>query len=199
MKNKENGHFFAMLSRMKYINRWGLMNNTRNENICEHSLQTAFFAHALALIENKRFGAHLDPRRAAVLAMYHDCSEILTGDMPTPVKYYDERIVSAYKNVERISCNRLISMLPEDLQEEYRDIMFFQGEDDEVLKKIVKGADKLSALVKCIEELRMGNDEFEKAKASTLETLQKMDIKSVNVFLDEFLPSFYLTIDEQDG
>ncbi len=195
----DNGHFFAMLSRMKYISRWGLMNNTKNENLCEHSLQTAFFAHALVTIENKRFGGNLDPQRAAVLAMFHDCSEIITGDMPTPVKYFDSSIVAAYKNIENIACERLVSMLPEDLREDYGEILFFSGEDDNELKRYVKGADKLSALVKCIEELRMGNDEFKTAKETTLKALEALNLRAVDVFLNEFLPSFYLTLDEQDS
>lgn len=198
MENNRNSHFFAMLSRMKYITRWGLMNNTKSENISEHSLQTAYFAHVLVLIENKRFGKNLDPQRAALLAMYHDCSEILTGDMPTPVKYYNPKIVEAYKSVEKISTEKLISLLPEDLKEEYRGIFFFEGKDDKELKPYVKAADKLSALVKCIEELRMGNDEFKKAKESTEKSLLEMNLASVEVFMKELLPSFYLSIDEQE-
>lgn len=198
MKDNADYHFFAMLSRMKYITRWGLMNNTKSENISEHSLQTAFFAHALTLIENKRFGKSLDCSRAALLAMYHDCSEILTGDMPTPVKYFNSQIVDAYKNVEKMAGEKLLSMLPEDLRQEYGSVLFFEEPGDDELRKYVKAADKLSALVKCIEEIRMGNDEFKKAKESTEKTLEKMEIPSVDVFLDEFLPSFYLTLDEQD-
>ncbi len=191
-------HFFAVLSRMKYITRWGLMNNTKSENISEHSLQTAYFTHILTLIENKRFGKNLDTQRAALLAMFHDCSEIYTGDMPTPVKYYNPKIAEAYKNVEKFSTEKLISLLPDYLKEEYREIMFFEGKDDEELKVYVKAADKLSALVKCIEELRMGNDEFKKAKESTENALIKMNLKSVDVFMKEFLPSFYLSLDEQE-
>lgn len=198
MENYGNYHFFAMLSRMKYISRWGLMNNTKSENICEHSLQTAFFAHVLTLIENKRFGKGLDCQRAAVLAMYHDCSEIITGDMPTPVKYFDENIVDAYKNVEKIAGERLVSMLPKDLKQEYKELLFFEKPEDEELKKYVKAADKLSALVKCIEEMRMGNDEFKSAKLSTEKALENMNMPCVEVFMQEFLPSFYLTLDEQD-
>ncbi|MGN1468096.1 MAG: 5'-deoxynucleotidase [Ruminococcus sp.] len=198
MKNKGQYHFCAMLSRMKYITRWGLMNNTKSENISEHSLQTAFFAHILAVIENKRFGKSLNPERCALLAMYHDCSEIFTGDLPTPVKYFDPQIISAYKNVERISEEKLVSMLPEDLREEYSSVLFFEQDGDEELKKYVKAADKLSALVKCIEELRMGNDEFKKAKESTENALTEMDMPCVEVFMEEFLPSFYLSLDEQE-
>lgn len=197
MENNKNSHFFAVLSRMKYITRWGLMNNTKSENISEHSLQTAYFAHILTVIENKRFGKKLDSQRAALLAMYHDCSEIYTGDMPTPIKYYNPKIAEAYKNVERFSTEKLVSLLPDDFKDEYREILFFEGKDDEELKKYVKAADKLSALVKCIEELRMGNDEFKKAKDATEKSLKKMNLQSVEVFMKEFLPSFYLSLDEQ--
>ena len=198
MSNMPAYHFFAMLSRMKYITRWGLMNNIKSENISEHSLQTAFFAHVLITIENKRFNNNLDAERAAVLAMFHDCSEILTGDMPTPVKYFDPNIIEAYKKIEEKSCEKLVSMLPEDLQDEYNSILFFNGEQDKELQKYVKAADKLSALVKCIEELRMGNDEFKKAKESTEVALKEMNLKSVEVFMEELLPSFYLSLDEQE-
>ncbi len=198
MTNKPEHHFFAMLSRMKYITRWGLMNNTKSENISEHSLQTAFFAHALVLIENKRFNKSLNPERAGILAMFHDCSEILTGDMPTPVKYFDPNIIEAYKKIEEKSSEKLVSMLPEDLQSEYKSILFFENEQDEELHKYVKAADKLSALVKCIEELRMGNDEFKKAKESTETALEEMNIPSVKIFMEELLPSFYLSLDEQE-
>lgn len=198
MKNNSEYHFFSMLSRMKYITRWGLMNNTRSENISEHSLQTAYFAHILTIIANKRYGEKLNPERAALLAMYHDCSEILTGDMPTPVKYFDPQIIKAYKNVERSSCEKMLSMLPEDLKDELTPVLLFEGEEDEKLKKYIKAADKLSALVKCIEEMRMGNDEFKKAKEATEEFLTKMEIPAVDDFMKEFLPSFYLTLDEQE-
>lgn len=198
MSDKSDFHFFSMLSRMKYISRWGLMNNTKTENISEHSLQTAFFAHILVMLENKRFGGRFDPQRAVVLAMYHDCSEILTGDMPTPVKYFDPNIIEAYKKIEEKSCEKLISMLPEDVQQEYKSILFFEGNQDKELEKFVKAADKLSALAKCIEEMRMGNDEFKKAKEATETALKQMNMPSVNAFMEEFLPSFYLSLDEQE-
>lgn len=198
MSDKSKFHFFSMLSRMKYISRWGLMNNTKTENISEHSLQTAFFAHILVMLENKRFNGNLDPQRAAVLAMYHDCSEILTGDMPTPIKYFDPNIVEAYKKIEEKSCEKLVSMLPEDVQQEYKSILFFEDNQDNELVKFVKAADKLSALVKCIEELRMGNDEFKKAKDTTEAVLKQMNMPSVDAFMEEFLPSFYLSLDEQE-
>ncbi len=198
MSDKSKFHFFSMLSRMKYISRWGLMNNTKTENISEHSLQTAFFAHILVMLENKRFNGNLDPQRAAVLAMYHDCSEILTGDMPTPIKYFDPNIVEAYKKIEEKSCEKLVSMLPEDVQQEYKSILFFEDNQDKELVKFVKAADKLSALVKCIEELRMGNDEFKKAKETTEAVLKQMNMPAVDAFMEEFLPSFYLSLDDQE-
>ncbi len=198
MINLGNSHFFAMLSRMKYISRWGLMNNTTTENISEHSLQTAMFAHLLVLIHNRR-GGSLNPERAALLGMYHDATEIITGDMPTPVKYYNPEIISSYKEVERMAGEKLVSMLPEDLQDEYSDIILLKNKDDEELLKFIKAADKLSALVKCIEEIRMGNDEFKRAKASTQKSLEDMDMPEVREFMDKFLPSFSLTLDDISG
>lgn len=194
----QQSHFYAMLSRMKYINRWGLMNNTRYENLSEHSLQVAMIAHCLVLIHNKRFGGSLNGERAALLAIYHDATEIITGDMPTPIKYFNPDIKNAYKDIEAQAANKLISMLPDDFKEEMEQIIGISGNDDEKLKVFVKAADKLSALIKCIEEIKMGNTEFEKAKDSTKNALDKMNIPEVKVFEQEFLPSFYLTLDDQD-
>ena len=185
--------FFAMISRMKYIDRWGLMNNTRTENISEHSLEVAILAHALVNIAKIRFGETLDADRAAVLGMFHDSSEILTGDMPTPVKYYNPDIKTAYKAVERVAGEKLSDMLPEDLRDIYRPLLC--GEDD-VLEPYVKAADKLSALIKCIEEVRMGNNEFLKAKSATEEALNGMELPALKVFMEECLPAYYLTLDE---
>ena len=185
--------FFAMISRMKYIDRWGLMNNTKTENISEHSLETAILSHALVTIANERLGESLNTDRAAVIALFHDSSEILTGDMPTPVKYYNPDIRDAYKTVEKVAEDKLISMLPEDLRGVYRNVI---SNDDEVLERYVKAADKLSALIKCIEEVRMGNNEFLKAKESTESALEKMDLPALRIFMSEFLPSYYLTLDE---
>ena len=190
-----NYSFFAMLGRMKYINRWGLMNNTREENISEHSLDVAVFAHALVTLANKRFSANLNAEKAALMGLFHDASEIFTGDLPTPVKYYDPKIIDAYKNIERISEKKLISMLPEDLREEYAPLVESELADRE-LAPYVKAADKLSALVKCMEEVRMGNAEFSKALRSTKDSLEKMNIPAVNTFMEEFIPAFELTLDE---
>lgn len=189
-------NFFAMLSRMKYINRWGLMNNTRTENISEHSIQTAIIAHGLCLIHNKRFGGSVDADKIAVAAIFHDVSEIITGDMPTPVKYYNPAIVEAYKKVEEIAVDKLISLLPKDLQEEYSPVLNFERENKE-LYRFIKAADKLSALIKCTEEQMMGSREFDQAKKTLEKDLENMNMPEVSVFLEEFMPAFSLTLDEQ--
>jgi 5'-deoxynucleotidase len=189
-----SSHFYAMLSRMKNINRWGLMRNTRSENLSEHSLEVAFIAHCLAIISNKRFSGNVDADRAAVVAMFHDTSEIITGDLPTPIKYYNPEIKDAYKKIEVIAEDELISLLPEDLREEFESIYH---PNDEKLLKIVKAADKISALIKCIEELNMGNIEFKSAHEATVKALDNMNMPEIQVFLDEFIDSFYLSLDEQ--
>ena len=185
--------FFAMTARMKYINRWGLMNNTRYENISEHSLQVSMLAHALCIFSNKRFGTSYDAEKAAVIGLYHDAGEIITGDMPTPIKYYNADIKSSYKEIERIAEERLLSLLPEDIRGEYEEIV---SPTDSELQKIVKAADKLSALIKCIEEVRMGNMEFSDAKAATERSLSEMDLDCLDSFIEEFIPAFYKTLDE---
>ena len=186
-------NFFAMISRMKYINRWGLMNNTKSENISEHSLEVAILSHALVSIANTRCGCDLDADRAAVIGLFHDASEIITGDMPTPVKYYNPEINNAYKAVEKVAENKLIDMLPQDLRDLYRPLV---SEIAPELETYVKAADKLSALIKCIEEVRMGNNEFLKAKASIEEAIDAMDLPALEIFKREYLPSYYLTLDE---
>lgn len=188
--------FFSTLSRLKYINRWGLMNNTRNENLSEHSLEVAFIAHALCVIKNKRLGGRLDADRAAVYAMFHDCTEIITGDLPTPIKYSSPKLREAYKTVESEAGKKLLSALPEDLREEYEKY-FEHDENDEELWKIVKTADRLSALIKCIEERRMGNMEFCKAEESTRAILERNMTPELEEFIKDFLPSYGMTLDEQ--
>lgn len=188
--------FFAVISRMKYINRWSLMRNTITENISEHSLETAFIAHCLALLRNKRFGGNVNPERCALLAMYHDVTEIITGDLPTPIKYYSKEIKGAYDEIEGKAERTLIGYLPEDLQDEYKSL-FSRTEEEGELWDLVKGADKLSALIKCIEERKMGNTDFISAEKSTLDSLKRMNIPEVQVFLDEFIPAYNLTLDEQ--
>ncbi|MBQ9764574.1 MAG: 5'-deoxynucleotidase [Lachnospiraceae bacterium] len=192
MKN----NFYAMLSRMKYINRWGLMRNTIHENISEHSLDTAIIAHALATISNVYFKGNINAERVALLALFHDCTEIITGDMPTPVKYHAPEIREAYKEVELVAKDRLISGLPEEMRGIY-DSLLVESEDEKQLWRYVKAADKLSALIKCVEEKRMGNDDFIKAESSTLDSLKKMKMPEVDMFLKDFMPAYNLTLDEQ--
>lgn len=192
----KQSHFYAMLSRMKYINRWGLMNNTKYENISEHSHQTAILAHCLVLIHNKRFGGDLDAERAALLALFHDSTEIITGDMPTPVKYANPEIRDVYRQVENSAADRLLQMLPEDFRGEYAGLLRLSREEDSGLEVYVKAADRFSALIKCIEEMRMGNDEFRKAKETIEQSIRDMRLPEAEVFFEEFLPSFYLALDE---
>lgn len=190
-------HFFAMISRMKYINRWGLMNNTNYENLCEHSHQVAVLAHALVIIHNKRFQGNLNGERAALLGLYHDASEIITGDMPTPVKYFNTSIKQVYKDIEKHAENKLLSMLPEDLQPDYAAVLSYD-EQDAPLWKFIKAADKLSALIKCMEELKLGNREFASAQESIQKALTDMHMPEVDLFMNEFLPSYSLTLDQQE-
>lgn len=190
-------NFFAMLYRMRYIDRWGLMNNTKVENISEHSLDVAVLTHALVTIANKRFCANLNADRGAVMGLFHDASEIITGDLPTPVKYYNDEIRNAYKQIESISEKSLLNMLPEYLYDEYEPLIDSSKADKELLP-YVKAADKLSALIKCICEIRMGNKEFQKAERTIRESLDNMDLPALSVFMKEFLPSYELTLDELD-
>ena len=190
-----SNHFFAMMARMKYIERWALMRNSSSENLSEHSLDVAMIAHALAVIGNLRLGKKLDENKAAIVALYHDTTEIITGDLPTPVKYFNADIKSAYKEVEHVAANRLLSLLPEDMQDYYRDF-YYKNDEDAYIWKLVKAADKLSAYIKCIEEEKAGNTEFTNAKESTMKSLDEMNIEEVNIFKKEFLDSYKLTLDE---
>lgn len=194
----ENHTFFAMLSRMKYINRWGLMNCTRQENLSEHSLETAIIAHALAVIGSKRLNKSIDAGYVAAMAIFHDCSEIITGDMPTPIKYYNNKIKQVYKDIEQDSADKLLDKLPDDLREEYEPLVA-HGEETDELYRYVKAADKLSALIKCIDELKMGNTEFKSAQKSIQKAVEKMaaELEEVKIFVEEFLPAYSLTLDEQ--
>ncbi|MBO5340594.1 MAG: 5'-deoxynucleotidase [Oscillospiraceae bacterium] len=186
-------HFFAMLSRMRYINRWGLMRNTFQENIQEHSHQVAVLAHALAVIQNRYYGGQIDPGAVAVAALYHDASEILTGDMPTPIKYDNPDIKAAYKQVEAMAEQKLLSMLPEDLRCDFDEAVTIP---DPEVHALVKAADKLSAYIKCVEELKAGNTEFKKAKEQTYAALCQNPIPALKHFMEHFLPGFELTLDE---
>lgn len=193
----KNNHFYAMLSRMKFINRWGLMRNTKNENICEHSLEVAFVAHALGIINHEQFGGTLNAERLAILGMYHDVTEIITGDMPTPVKYYNPFIRNAYKEVENVAKDALLSGLPENMRKEY-DPLLTESKEEEELWIYVKAADKISALIKCIEEKRMGNTDFEQAELATLKAIEKMNLPEVKYFMEHFIPAYKLTLDESN-
>ncbi|GAA5104693.1 5'-deoxynucleotidase [Orbus sasakiae] len=191
----KTSHFFAHLARLKLINRWPLMRNIRTENVSEHSLQVAFVAHALAIIKNRKFGGGVNPERIALMAMYHDASEVLTGDMPTPTKYYNPQITVEYKKIEKIAQNKLIDMLPEELQADFSPLIdddFYS--DDE--RHIIKQADALCAYLKTIEELSAGNNEFKLAKQRLKKTLSERDSAEMDYFLDVFVPSFSLSLDE---
>jgi len=186
--------FFALMGRMRYITRWGLMRNTFSENLTEHSYMTAMLAHALALI--RRDILQLDgpePDRCAVAALYHDASEILTGDLPTPVKYYNPDIKKAYKQVEHIAGNRVLDMLPPQLRSSYEhDVL----EDDETVRPIVKAADKLSAHIKCLEEQKSGNTEFDFAAKQTWDAMKSMNLPELEWFLENCLAPFTMNLDQ---
>ena len=187
-------HFFALISRMRYIGRWGLMRNTFEENIQEHSHMVAVLAHALAVIRRDVFGGDIDPGQAAVLALYHDAPEILTGDLPTPVKYYNPEIRDAYREVETVSARRLLSMLPDALRPAYQPLLLEDPESG--YHAVVKAADKLSAYIKCVEELKAGNSEFRQAAEQTRQALEASPLPEVGYFLEHFMPGFELTLDE---
>ncbi len=188
-------HFFAQLSRMKLIYRWPLMRNIQKENISEHSLQVAMVAHALALISNRKFGTTLDAGHIALMAMFHDATEILTGDLPTPVKYQNNAIASEYKKIEKLSEKQLLSLLPEEFIDDYRDLLDSEYQDAESAK-VVKAADTLCAYIKCLEEIAAGNNEFVLAKRRLEIMLEERMTPAVQYFIDFFIPSFSLTLDE---
>ena len=187
-------HFFAYIARMRFIQRWALMRNTAPENVQEHSHQVAVLAHALAVIQNQYFGGSVDPGRVAVAALYHDASEILTGDLPTPIKYYNPDIRDAYREVEQFSAHKLLHMLPEALRPSFAPLL--REGYDPGLRTLVKAADKLSAHIKCVEELKAGNAEFKQAAEQTLEALRGYGLPELDYFLEHFLPAFGLTLDE---
>ena len=190
-----SSHFYAFLSRMKYINRWSLMRNTSTETLSQHSHEVAAVAYVLCVIGNKRYGKSYNAERAALLGLYHDMPEIVTGDLPTPVKYFNPEIKEAYKKVEAVASEKLLATLPDDLRDAF-DFLFNEKESDAALWKIVKAADKLSALIKCIEERKAGNMEFSKAEASTLEAIKDMNMPEAEDFVKDFLPAYELTLDQ---
>ena len=191
----ELSHFFAHLARMKLIYRWPLMRNVQKENISEHSLQVAMVAHALALIENRKFGGTLNPEQAALLALYHDATEVLTGDLPTPIKYHNPAIANEYKKIEKLAEQRLLDLLPAEFVEDYRPLIDSDHQDPE-LTRVVKAADTLCAYSKCLEELAAGNHELELAKRRLEKMLDERMTPTVRYFLEVFMPSFALTLDE---
>ena len=190
-------NFFSLISRMRYINRWGLMRNTFEENIQEHSHMVAVLAHALAVIGKEKFGSDVDPNEAAVAALYHDAPEILTGDLPTPIKYYNPEIREAYKTVESVAAEKLLNMLPGDLRHIYAPLV--DENPASPVHAIVKAADKLSAYIKCVEEVKAGNTEFREAMDQTYAALSASPLPELKYFMDEFLPAFGLTLDQLEN
>lgn len=192
---KQSNSFFAMMARMKYINRWALMRNSAEENISEHSMEVAMLAHGLALIGNRRLGRQYDAEHIAMLGLFHDCTEIITGDMPTPIKYENEQIQRAYKQIEASAAYQLLHKLPADLQEDYEPLLL-ENRHTPQERRLVKAADKLSALIKCLEEEKAGNQEFRCAREATRAAIHGMQCPEAEIFLEEFLPAYSSTLDE---
>lgn len=188
--------FFAFLNRMKYIKRWSLMRSVCEENIMEHSLQVAVIAHALAVLSNKNFGGNVDVEKTVLLATYHETGEVITGDLPTPIKYFNPEIRDAYKGLEKKSCEKILDMLPENLRDEYEKYVLPDTTAKEY--KLVKYADRLAAYLKCVEEMKAGNSEFKKAKVTIEKELKNANSPEVEYFLREFAPAYALTLDELD-
>ncbi|WP_272673879.1 MULTISPECIES: 5'-deoxynucleotidase [unclassified Providencia] len=188
-------YFFAHLARMKLIHRWPLMRNVRTENVSEHSLQVAMVAHALAIIKNRRFGGQVNAERIAMLAMYHDASEVITGDLPTPIKYHNQQIAHEYKKIEKFAQQKLLEMLPEELQDDFRKLIIEDLQTDEE-HSLVKQADSLCAYLKCLEELSAGNSEFKLAKKRLEKILEERKSPEMDYFMEKFVPGFKLSLDE---
>lgn len=188
-----SSHFFALFSRMKNIDRWALMRNTRKESLAHHSLEVSAIAHTLAVIGNKRLNKNYDASKAALIGIYHDMPEIITGDMPTPVKYYNKEIRRSFGEIEKAAQNALLDTLPEDLKEDYRELLI--PDETTELWKLVKAADRISALIKCKEETDSGNKDFSQAERSTMEALKAMNCPEAEIFLDEFIDSFDMVFD----
>ena len=189
--------FYALMDRMKYIRRWQLMRSVRDENIMEHSMQTAVFAHALAIINNKIFGGGADAQKALLYAVYHECGEVFTGDMPTPIKYFNRSLLGAYKDVESRACDKLLSALPAELRDEIA--VYMKPDTGSLEYRLLKAADRLAAYVKCLEELRCGNTEFSKAEKSIKDDLLSRGMPEVEYFFKNFIESFNLSLDELEG
>ncbi|MGN0806990.1 MAG: 5'-deoxynucleotidase [Candidatus Coproplasma sp.] len=190
-------NFYAFMDRMKYIKRWSLMRSVREENIMEHSQQVAVLAHALAVIKNKIYGGEVDAEKCVMYAVYHECSEVMTGDLPTPIKYFNNSIHGAYKELEDKACDKLLEMLPEELKGELD--IYVKPDTTSYEYKIVKAADRLAAYIKCMEEHRCGNTEFEKAKKSIEGDILSRNMPEVKYFMDNFIAPFSLTLDELEG
>ncbi len=188
--------FFAFINRMKHIKRWSLMRSVKEENIMEHSHQVSVIAHALCVIQNKNYGGTLDVKKTVLFAQYHEVGEVVTGDLPTPIKYFNPEIQSAYKDLEKNACERILKNLPENLQDEFKEYVLPDTQCEEY--KIVKYADRISAYLKCVEEVRMGNSEFKKALKSIEKELKSCSAECVGYFLKEFAPAYELTLDELD-
>lgn len=190
-------NFYAFMDRMKYIKRWQLMRSLRSENIMEHSEQVAMLAHALAVINNKIFNGNANAEKCVLYAVYHECSEVMTGDLPTPIKYFNNSIHGAYKELEERACDKLLLTLPEEIRCEIEKSV--KPDTDSLEYMLMKSADRLAAYIKCLEELRSGNNEFVKAEKSIKEDLLSRNIPEVNYFFEHFIPSFNLTLDELEG
>ena len=188
-------HFFSYMAKMKHIKRWGLMRNIRDENIQEHSLQAAMIAHALAVIKNTLYGGDIDAEHVMALAVYHEAGEVITGDLATPIKYFNPEIKEAYKNIEHVAEKKLVAMLPEEIRGTYEELIL-KREDDAECYAIIKAADKICAYLKCVEELTAGNMEFERAQKTIQKAIETIDRPEVKYFMETFVPSFSLTLDE---
>ena len=195
----EHSNFFAMLARMKYVNRWGLMRNTIPESLSDHTMDVVVIAHALVMIANVYFGRDLDENRAALLAAFHDAPEIITGDMPTPVKYYDPEVKNAYSRVEYAAVQKMLSSLPDEMKPHYERLLKADSEEDAVLIPYIKAADKISALIKCIEEEQMGNRDFSSAKKSTENIIKGLNMPEADYFMSHFIQGYCMTLDEQQS
>jgi len=195
MLSTVRSHFYAYISKIRWLQRWGLKRNVINENVMEHSWEVATITHALGLIRNRQFGGEVDVNAAVVAALYHDCGEVITGDMPSPIKYHSPEITNAYKAVEKQAEQELLRLLPEELQDDFRAVLLHEEIDAEHLL-LIKAADTLCAYIKCRSEVLAGNFEFSQAEKDVKERLERFDMPEVKYFLETFIPSYGLTLDE---